>query len=75
MLLGVIPMFCFEILSDFWRKSQKGRENLGKHGLLRRSVGNPRRSMGCPRLGEAFWPPRVRRSGGLHCSLATVHKE
>ena len=25
MLLGVIPMICFDILSDFWRKSQKGQ--------------------------------------------------
>ena len=25
-------MFCFEILSDYWRKSQKwGEGNLGKH--------------------------------------------
>ena len=64
MLLGVIPMICFEILSDFWRKLQKGK--LGKQGLLRCSVGNPccsvgnprhdvalRRSVGCPRRNES----------------------
>ena len=28
MLLRVIPMICFEILSDFWRKRQKGIEKL-----------------------------------------------
>ena len=29
---------------DFWKNSQKGKklENLGKNGLLRRNVGNPR---------------------------------
>ena len=63
MLLGVIPMFCFEFLRIFREKSQKSkRENLGKHGLLRRSVGNPRRSValrrsvGCPHRGEAEVP-------------------
>ena len=54
MLLGVIPMICFEILSDFKRKSQK--REIGKFcifGFLRHSVGNPRRgvalrrSVGC----------------------------
>ena len=40
MLLGEIPMFCFEFLRIFGEKSQKSkRENMGKHGLLRRSVG------------------------------------
>ena len=53
-------MICFEILSDFWRKSQKGK--LGKHGLLHRSVGNPcrgvalSRSVGRPRSDEARVP-------------------
>ena len=45
-------------------KSQKGGklENLGKNGLLRRSVGNPRhdidlcQGVGYPRLGEAEVP-------------------
>ena len=34
MLLGVIPMFCFEILSDFGgnRKKSKKLENLGISG-------------------------------------------
>ena len=49
-------MICFEILSDFGIKSQKGET--GKSGIfkfLHRSVGNPRRNvdvhgnMGCPR--------------------------
>ena len=50
-------------------------ENLGI-GLLRRSVGNPRRgvalhsSVGCPRLGEAE-VPKCHPSGMLRCSFAT----
>ena len=47
-------MFCFGFLRIFGEKSQKSkRENLGKHGLLRHSVGNLRlgvalrRSVGC----------------------------
>ena len=40
MLLGLIPMFCFEFLRIFGEKLQKSkRENLGKHGLLRRGLG------------------------------------
>ena len=67
-------MICFEILSDFLRKSQKGK--LGKHELLRCSVGNPcrgvalRRSVGCPRsreVGVLKWHP----SGTLQRSFAT----
>ena len=60
MLLGVIPMFCFGFLRIFIEKYQKSkRENLDKHGLLCRSVGNPRcgvslhHSVGCPRRGKA----------------------
>ena len=56
-------MFCFRFLRIFGQKSQKSkRENLGKHGLLRRSVGNPRRGValrrrvGCPHCGEAGVP-------------------
>ena len=59
MLLGVIPMICFEILSDFWRKSQKGETGKsGIFGFLRRSIGNPcrgiaiRRNVGCPHRSE-----------------------
>ena len=66
MLLEVIPMFCFGFLRIFGEKSQKRkRENLGKHGLLRCSVGNPcrgvalRHSMGCPSHGEAEMPKRA----------------
>ena len=58
MLLGVISMFCFEFLRIFGEKLQKSkRENMGKHGLLCRSVGNPcrgvalRHDVGCPRHG------------------------
>ena len=55
MLLGVIPMFFFEFLRIFGDKSQKSRrENLGKHRILRRSIGNP--SVGCPSHGEARVP-------------------
>ena len=48
-------MFCFEFLRIFGEKSQKLKvgKNLGKHGLLCHGVGNPRRSMGCPRRSEA----------------------
>ena len=66
MLLGVIPMLCFVVLRIFGgnRKSAKKKKErkLGKHGLLRRSVGNPRRgvalrhSVGCPRRGKAEVP-------------------
>ena len=60
MLLGVIPMFCFGILGKI-AKVQK-MENLGIIGLLRHSVGNPRRvidlrqGVGYPRRGEAEVP-------------------
>ena len=41
-------MFCFEILGIFGEKSQKRqRKFFGHIGLLHRSVGNPRRSVGC----------------------------
>ena len=55
MLLGMILMFCFGILGQFWRKITKVQklENLGIIELLRCSVGNPRRSVGNPRRGEA----------------------
>ena len=54
MLLGVIPMFCFEILRIFEEKLQKGANWKSGHiGFLRRSVGNPcldvdlRQGVGC----------------------------
>ena len=71
-------MFCFEILSDFWRKLQKGETGKSSiFGFLRHSVGNPcngvgnpRRSVGCPRRGEAG-VPKWHPSGTLQRSLAT----
>ena len=58
MLLGVIPMFCFGILEKNRKIAEVQKmENLGIIGLLRRSVGNPRRDIdlcqgvGYPRRG------------------------
>ena len=58
MLLGVILMICFEILSNFWRKSQKGEigKNLAfwvptpqrREPMPRRSL-TPQRGMPSPR--------------------------
>ena len=47
MLLGVIPIFCFEILRIFGgsHKKEENWKNLGIIGLLRRSLGNPRRGV------------------------------
>ena len=69
MLLGVIPMFCFEILSDFGENCKKGKlEKSGLFGFLRHVIGNPcrgvtlLRSVGCPRRGETGvpkWNPLV----------------
>ena len=54
MLLGLNPMFCFEILVNFGEKLKKGEpEKSGQNWLLSRSVGNLRRgvvlchSVGC----------------------------
>ena len=78
MLLGVIPMFCFETLRFFGEKSQKSKNWKSRHfGLLLRSVGNPRhgvdlhQGVGC--LAVAMLrcqngTPRVRRG------VATVHR-
>ena len=68
-------MICFEILSDFWRKLQKGET--GKSGIfefLRHSVGNQHRgvglhlSVGCPHRGEAE-VPKWNPSGTPRCSF------
>ena len=84
-------MFCFEILRIFGEKSQKRKtKNLGKKGLVRCSVGNPRRgvdlscSVGClaaarPRCQNGTPLVRhnvavLRRGEGLRCSVATVHR-
>ena len=64
MLLGVFSMFCFGILRILEKNSKKEEswKNLGIIGLLRRSVGNPRRGVdlrqgvGYPRHGEAEVP-------------------
>ena len=64
MLLGVIPIFCFGILRIFGgnRKKEEKLENLGKIGLLRHSVGNPRRG----KAEVPKWHPssKPRRSKG-----------
>ena len=87
MLLGVISMFCFEILSDFGENRKRGKlEKSRLFGFLRRSVGNPRRgvalhcSVGCPLRGEAevpkMAPPCVRYGVVvLLRSVDTVHSE
>ena len=49
MLLGVIPMFCFGVILEKNRKSEKIGKNMGIIGILRHSVGNPRHSVGNPR--------------------------
>ena len=66
MLLEVIPMICFEFLRILEKNHKKGKpKNLGKHGLLRHSVRNPRRgvaqrrSVGCLAEGEAKVPKRA----------------
>ena len=42
MLLGVIPMICFEFRGFLVKNRKKEqREKLGKNRPLRRSVGNP----------------------------------
>ena len=53
-------MICFEILSDFWRKSQQGEtRKSGIFRFLRRNIGNTRHgvalccNVGCPRRDEA----------------------
>ena len=51
------------------KNEQTGK--LGKHGLLRHSIENPRRSVGCPRRGEAG----VLSNGALCRGLDTVHSE
>ena len=74
-------MFCFRIFQDFWRKSQKGRklENLGKIGLLRHSVRNPRRNVdlrqgvGYPRHDEAE-VPKWNPSGTPQRSISTPRR-
>ena len=72
MLLGVIPMFCFEILRIF------GENGKSRHfRLLCRSVGNPRRSVdlrqgvGCLALAR----PRCQNgTPRVHHDVASVHR-
>ena len=62
-------MFCFEILSNFWRKSQKGE--IGKSSIF----GFLRHSVGCPLRGEAG-VPKWHPSGTLQRSgVDIVHRE
>ena len=64
-------MFCFEILSDFWRKSQKeGEGNLGKQGpyAVARAA-SPRRGR-----GAKMAHPRVRHNVVVLChGIDTIH--
>ena len=81
MLLGVISMFCFLILSYFGEKSQKCNkmEILGIIGLLRCSVGNPRRGVdllqgvGYPHRGKAE-VPKWHPSGTPRRSIAAPRR-
>ena len=64
-------MFYFEILNDFWRKSQKrGEGNLGKHGpyaVVR--AASPRQGR-----GVKMAHPRVRHDVSMLChGLDIVH--
>ena len=67
MSFGEFSIFCFEFLSDFWRKSQKKKETgkFGMFGFLRRNEEHPRRSValrrsvGLPCLSEAEGPKRL----------------
>ena len=45
MPLGVISRVSFGFWGDFWRKIARkdNQKKFGQNGLLRRSVGNPRR--------------------------------
>ena len=78
MLLGVISMFCFEILRIFGGnlKKEENWKILTKIRLPRRSVGNPRRGIdlcqgvGHPRRGEAE-VPKWNPSGTPRCNKAT----
>ena len=68
MSLGVIPIFWFEFLSDFWKKSQKGakKENCANQAFVAAKV--PQRRL--PRRGVAEgkkWPP----TGSLQRSNAS----
>ena len=61
MLLGVFPMICFEILSDFWRKSHKGKTGLTRALMPQRREPMSRRSPmsqhGMPSPQRGFWHP------------------
>ena len=55
MPLGEFSINGFGVLSDFWRKSQKGaKRKTGQKRPLRRSEGHPRRNEGHPRRGVAL---------------------
>ena len=70
MSLGVIPIFWFEFLSDFWRKSQnEGKRKSGQNEPLCRREGHPRcgedlrSSKGWPLRGETERPNGHQRVG------------
>ena len=89
MFLGVIPIFWFEFLSDFWRKSQKEakKENCANRtfavakGTFAVAKGTfaaancfAAEKAASPRRGRGpKWPPMVHCSKALHCGEDTVH--
>ena len=63
MVLGLIPMICFLVLSDFWRKTKKEQRLESRHfGPLHHNEGHPRhdkalrRSDGCLPKGQKGSP-------------------
>ena len=87
MLLGLIPMFCFGILRIYGgNRKKKGKlENMGIIGLLRHSVGNPRRGVDLCQGMEYLIAARLRCQNGtpqvhhgvalLLRSIATVNNK
>ena len=65
MLLGVIPMICFGFLRILGEKSQNNNWKKSGHiGLLRRSVGNPRRGVDLRRSVGCLTAVRSRSQNG-----------
>ena len=81
MPLGEFSIFCFEFLSDFWRKLQKKKKKkIGKSGMfgfLRRSE-ELCRNVGLPRRNEVEEPERppwlCYGVALLHRGVGTVHR-
>ena len=77
MLLRVIPMFCFGILRIFEEKLQKSKRWKFRHfGLLRRSIGNPRRGVDLRQGVGCLAAARLRCQNGtlwVRRGVDTVH--